>query len=301
MNLLQLFESRVSLDESAETVTVMGRSFAVLRNPTVAALLEASRRKSMRGLIEASTGDCYWWPASLAIHCSVAAKLGLSGDIFGPNGNAALQLKGKTLQVDSGWRTMIRSEPMLYMIEHGGISISYQRKAISFTQYCSILSGYPELTESSKTVSSDIADWVMGTKVVDAEGLPLLVYHGTSDPRFKKFSAKGGMGGAIGFWFASTNQAAEVFARQRFAGVKPGVKICVLKITNPIEYNGYGAFTEAVQKKMTGGSIEDGVRSLRRSLVRSGYDGLVIRDCDSDGGGLRDDWVAFDAKQIKEV
>lgn len=147
----------------------------------------------------------------------------------------------------------------------------------------------------------ELMAWFGDSKVRDEQGYPLLVYHGTSNPNFKRFQYRGGMGGALGHWFASTREAAQQFARQRFAGIQPGIKACVLRIINPKEYVGYPAFTEAVRERMRNGDIENGMRSLRLSLRRHGYDGIVIRGSDSDMGGVRDDWVAFDPDQIKEI
>jgi ADP-Ribosyltransferase in polyvalent proteins len=147
----------------------------------------------------------------------------------------------------------------------------------------------------------DLMHWFGDSKVRDADGSPLVVYHGTSNPNFKKFKFRGGLGGSLGFWFASSRQAAEQFAKPRFAGVQPGVKACILHIVQPKEYASYEDFVSAVRERMRGGSIEDGMRSLRRSVIRAGYDGMVIRNSDTDMGGVRDDWVAFDPKQINEL
>jgi hypothetical protein len=127
-----------------------------------------------------------------------------------------------------------------------------------------------------------------------------LVYHGTSNPNFKRFSGKGGLGGAMGFWFATTREAANIFATPRYAGVQPGVKVCWLNIQQPMEYEGHEAFVTAAlaMNKVT---PEDNVKALRRKLSRAGYDGVVIRNSDTDMGGLRDDWVAFHPTQIEPV
>ncbi len=154
------------------------------------------------------------------------------------------------------------------------------------------------LRNDATTIESAwLRSWFGDSKVTNADGQPLIVYHGTSDLRFKQFKLKGGMGGAMGFWFASTSMAASQFARDRFAGVKPGIKFCVLRIINPKQYDGYSEYIDAVKAKRAG-SIEDGAKALRRALIRNGYDGVVIRNSDTDLGGVRDDWVAFDAKQI---
>ena len=157
------------------------------------------------------------------------------------------------------------------------------------------------LSEVVGPLPSEILHWFGDSKVRDQDGNPLIVFHGTSNPNFKRFKTKGGLGGSLGFWFASSRAAAEQFAKPRFAGIQPGVKACVLRIVQPKEFADYQEFVQAVQARMKGGDIEAGMRSLRRALRRAGYDGIVIRNSDTDMGGMRDDWVAFEPGQIQEV
>lgn len=147
----------------------------------------------------------------------------------------------------------------------------------------------------------ELMAWFGDSKVRDRQGYPLVVYHGTSNPNFKRFKTRGRLGGSMGHWFASTQQAAQQFARPRFAGIEPGVKTCLLHIVNPKVYDSYQEFVQAVQQRMRDGDIDSGMRSLRRSLRQQGYDGVVIHNSDSDLGGVRDDWVAFDPQQIRQI
>jgi hypothetical protein len=126
------------------------------------------------------------------------------------------------------------------------------------------------------------------------------VYHGTSNPNFKRFSSKGGLGGAMGFWFATTREAANTFAKPRYAGVQPGVKVCWINIQQPMEYDGHAAFVAAALA-MNKGTPEENAKALRRKLARAGHDGVVIRNSDTDMAGLRDDWVAFHSTQIEPM
>jgi hypothetical protein len=157
---------------------------------------------------------------------------------------------------------------------------------------------------ASITQTPAFRKWFGGSKVVDAEGKPLVVYHGTSGrpyggdiDQFAK-KARGGMGGSIGFWFASTREAAQGFARERWIGVKPQVIEAYLSIKNPLEFESYRAFTDAANAEK-GATIEDRLKKLARKMKKAGHDGFVVRKSETDGGGLRDDWVAFDPTQIK--
>lgn len=144
--------------------------------------------------------------------------------------------------------------------------------------------------------------WFGKSKVVDADGNPLVVYHGTPDPTFNKFSKKemGGMGGKLGFWFASTGEAATQFARDRYAGQGAGIYPVYLSIKNPMIFNGWKDFTDTVDKHR-GGPIESGIKRIRSYAQKRGYDGIIIKNSNTDMGGMRDDYVAFEPTQIKSI
>lgn len=154
-----------------------------------------------------------------------------------------------------------------------------------------------------QTDTPEFRQWFGDSKVVDEQGKPLTVYHGTSTFGFESFDKdrRGGLGGALGFWFATTQVAAQQFARQRFAGVAPGVYQVYLSIKNPKEYHGYSELVDDVIARRRDRTMEEAARGLRRSLIRAGYDGIVVRGSDTDQGGLRDDWVAFEPTQIKSA
>lgn len=161
------------------------------------------------------------------------------------------------------------------------------------------------LFQKSQIDTPEFLRWFGDSRVVDENGQPLVVYHGTPGSSrgpitaFAK-NARGGLGGTVGFWFASTRQAAEQFKRPRFAGVEPEMIAAHLSISRPAEFNGYRSFLDAISAR-PGDSPEKKAASLRRALQRAGHDGIVIRNSDTDRGGLRDDWVAFEPTQIKSA
>lgn len=157
-----------------------------------------------------------------------------------------------------------------------------------------------ELFQRDQVETPEFKRWFGDSKVVDAEGKPLQVYHGTSraldrfDPKMR-----GGFGGSIGYWFSSEASAAEHFTQPvRDITAGPNIVPVFLSIKQPKEYAGWQEHVEAV-RAANGDSIEAKYKSLRRSLARAGYDGIVIRGSDSDSGIARDDWVAFHPEQIK--
>ena len=147
------------------------------------------------------------------------------------------------------------------------------------------------------TESEAFKRWFGDSKVVDEDGKPLVVYHGTPDPSFKKFSLWLG----AGHWFGSTPEIANEFAQKSHAANRrPAVIPVYLSIQNPKEFHGWTEYVEAADA--TGKqSIPDREATLRRRLMRQGFDGIVIRDSDTDQGGKRDDWVAFKPTQIKSA
>jgi hypothetical protein len=158
----------------------------------------------------------------------------------------------------------------------------------------------------NQTDTPEFKRWFGDSKVVDANGEPLVVYHGTPGAyngrpitTFSK-KAQGGLGGAIGFWFSDSREVGERFARPRYAGVQPEVIETYLSISNPKEYQTYRAFVDDANDRR-GDSIEARLKSLRRALEKAGHDGIVIRESDTDGGVVRDDWVAFRPEQIKSA
>lgn len=155
--------------------------------------------------------------------------------------------------------------------------------------------------QSSQTETEAFKKWFGDSKVVDEDGRPLVVYHGTSTPSFTTFKRqRGGWSGGMGIWFGSHPDIANEFAKTRFADQGAAVYPVFLNIKNPRQYDGWDDFTAAA--RATGkAEIGDMQKSLRNSLIRKGYDGIVIRGSDTDNGGTRNDWVVFEPNQIKSA
>lgn len=145
--------------------------------------------------------------------------------------------------------------------------------------------------------NSNFRRWFGDSKVVDEQGRPLIVYHGTPTPDFTRFKRPSGST-EPGFWFSST--PVESFARERYADRGPAIYPVYLSIQNPKEYDGWPAYVAAAQA-MGKPTLMEGRKALRNSLKRAGHDGMVVRNSDTDMGGVRDDWVAFEPTQIKSA
>lgn len=154
--------------------------------------------------------------------------------------------------------------------------------------------------------------WFKDSKVVDDQGRPLIVFHGTNKDltEFATVREDGAVRnnnwfGQLGSWFAapqpgsegydvgSAEATADVFAEMR--GDEGSVVYPVyLSIQNPYDVEGYDSLVD--ERDEAGGAV-----AFRAMLVEKGYDGVVVRESSTDGGQYRDDWVAFYPTQIKSA
>jgi GNAT superfamily N-acetyltransferase len=178
-----------------------------------------------------------------------------------------------------------------------------------------------------QTETDAFKEWFGDSKVVDENGNPLRVFHGTSAD-FSAFDtdqppsrANPAWSGDIGSWFAGESkykgnydEGNAEFVAENFAGFMddyvtpyPGASIIpvYLSIKNPIEFEDFEHFqderdeTRAELRKTLGRKATG--RDYRDYLISKGYDGMVIRNSMTDGNVDRDDWVAFRPTQIKSA
>lgn len=124
--------------------------------------------------------------------------------------------------------------------------------------------------------------WFEGSKVVDEQGRPLVVYHNTSAD-FNAFDvSKARQSQDIpGIFFSdSPTEWADMGDRQIQA---------YLSIKNPYT----GDYT--TYKGIRGGSTDTAFREIRDALIKDGYDGIITRDGDTT------EYIAFFPGQIKSV
>jgi len=118
--------------------------------------------------------------------------------------------------------------------------------------------------------------WFGDSKVVDAEGKPLVVYHGTSAPKFSRFKT-----GEDGSFFTENPKVAEEFGYR--------LEPVYLSLKNPL--------VEDV-KGQSGKVLFD----LIDRAKAEGFDGVIARNV-TEGEGIppHDQMVAFEPTQIKSV
>jgi hypothetical protein len=140
--------------------------------------------------------------------------------------------------------------------------------------------------------SKAFKSWFKGSKVVDADGKPLVVYHGTK-ANFTSFDRKriGETGdfGVLGsgFYFTDDIQNAENYARNAEGFDEPRVISVYLKIQNPFKGGSFDSTKMPTEQK---------AKKMRDALVKKGYDGIQYET------GYGQTWyVAFSPNQIKST
>jgi ribosomal protein L21E len=152
---------------------------------------------------------------------------------------------------------------------------------------------YPSYAEGKDTMLSSIMQ-VNSSKVLDENGEPMIVYHGTRND-FNSFDANRigsnldyGTAG-MGFYFTTDRENAENIARNAEGEGEPHVMEAYLNITNP--KTGVGT--------MELDGSEGAARKFTEKAIAKGFDGI---EAESGFGVHKLQWyVAFDAKQIKSA
>lgn len=150
--------------------------------------------------------------------------------------------------------------------------------------------------------------WFGNSEVVDANGKPLVVYHGTSKEEVEEFVDKSGRSG---FYFSESASYAGAFAEGDGANILP----VYLAIRNPADLrhgvpqsvagNLSAAGYSRLQELISDDPAEywqylDGDAALRQALEASGYDGIRLTE-PKINGGWHESWVAFGSEQIKSA
>lgn len=174
----------------------------------------------------------------------------------------------------------------------------------------------------NQTTTTAFKKWFEDSKVVDANGKPMIMYHGTSSD-FAKFDndvdTKGSMGNSVGFYFSASIEAANDY------GSEGQVMPVYLRIKNPLRIDSrmvnhdaigdmiglnlskvYGAPERAeVYWFFKNGGAYDGRKEARvgdavvAAAKAKGYDGAIFKE--RIGGKTVDVYLAFDAEQIKSA
>jgi len=186
-----------------------------------------------------------------------------------------------------------------------------------------------EDVQPSLIQSPQFRAWFKQSKVVDQQGNPLVVFHGTPSPLFDKFENRKGfttfMGIPVevqrhGFYFAENEAFAREFVNQPRHRGKGGVIPVYLSIQNPlrITYEA-GIYWKDVQKLAAQGVDMDWMENyignpqntweffddkegewFVQAIKAAGFDGVMFEENNSSGGS-ETVWLAFYPNQIKRA
>ena len=159
----------------------------------------------------------------------------------------------------------------------------------------------PGYVEDAAERKKNFERWFGDSKVVDADGKPLTVYHGTArdfssfDPR-KLGDNTRKESGELGYFFTSkpflSDEYAEIASRGGWAGKtetgNPVVYPTMLSIKNPKRYKTATEFYRDADKHK--GRLND----WRRELQKEGFDGVIVRPD-------AEEVIAFEPTQIKSI
>lgn len=145
--------------------------------------------------------------------------------------------------------------------------------------------------------------WFGSSKMVDAQGKPLIVYHGTASDfdAFSKPKAQDrdgrrmGMGWGKGkFYFAETGEAASSaaqFAEMTGRGRQKNVMPVYLSVKKPMAADEYMSMVH--DRVLAGAARDSAIAEVDKMIRRDGYDGII----DADSGGI----AVFEPEQIKSA
>lgn len=165
----------------------------------------------------------------------------------------------------------------------------------------------------SKTETESFKKWFGDSKVVDAEGKPLVVYHGSPSPEaIGEFIAQNG-----GIYFISDRKAAEDYTAQRgmWRGPKTGaITEAFVSLKNPLVIDALGKRNDNIPvpwkdwKPKVFGNLPPGAVSVQAAAEyakANGHDGLIVRNvvdtADINDKRKSDVFVAFESNQVKSA
>ncbi len=169
----------------------------------------------------------------------------------------------------------------------------------------------PQRSIPEQTDSAAFRRWFGDSKVVDANGEPLVVYHGSPDARFLKENATfmsmsdrfGSQEGVGVFFFAKDRSAAESYTDPRrafdYQNSEPGIVPAYIKLENPLVIDAGGKDWRDAQNR---GKTTDVIQKAKAD----GHDGVIIRSVrDNYNNTARtkatDTYAVFNSRQIKSA
>ncbi|MEC7753794.1 MAG: LPD38 domain-containing protein [Bacteroidota bacterium] len=159
------------------------------------------------------------------------------------------------------------------------------------SEFRELFAASPKFNKSSQTDTPEFKKWFGNSKVVDENGEPLVVYHG-SESSFNVFnqggnSWKGKADQIPGMYFTDNRDGASFFALSDNAKY---LRPFFLSIQNPLEVKNKNQIRELYNVQNLSEAFEE---------IRKNYDGLIIQEGLYAYGGPHKEIIAFEPTQIK--
>ena len=176
--------------------------------------------------------------------------------------------------------------------------------------------------KGDQTDSPAFKKWFGNSAVVDKDGRPLVVYHGTEKAGFASFDPdmqnSSSRTGAAGFYFTNHKLGAETYSGTRKAaeidpemfdeeGGTPGNYAVYLSIKNPLVIDMEGRGWNESPPDGSGFEDHEGVNELAEYASDTDHDGLIVKNVNDEGrhgqgyGWGDTTYVAFQPTQIKSA
>lgn len=167
----------------------------------------------------------------------------------------------------------------------------------------------PRFAPAPPVESEAFKRWFGDSKVVDADGKPLVVYHGTRaaftefSDEARRFTDDGWLG--RGFYFTSEPDIADFYSGGTYGEVGSSTMPVYLKLQNPLEFDvtgqgeKRGAVARALGVDVAGLDATDLAQTLTRALRDAGYDGVIYTE--RFGSGSRVEYLTLSPEQIKSA
>lgn len=147
--------------------------------------------------------------------------------------------------------------------------------------------------------------WFGDSKVVDAEGRPLVVYHGTKADfdtfRLDKFGQTDGGWAGVGFYFAPSPEEASIYASSLASpyasSTGANVMPVYLSASNPLEWRLGNDGDRAIQGKRN----DLGAQAFTEWVRSEGFDGVHITSPDIGAVKGENQWLVLSPTQIKSA
>lgn len=141
------------------------------------------------------------------------------------------------------------------------------------------------------------ADPENASKVVDENGEPMVVYHGTNQGGYTVFRT-----GVVGSYFASNRKTAENFSLPLWGQNNSQIYNCFINMRSPFIVDAQARRYDSIarpQEMGEGNNVE--VAELSAYAHSNGYDGVIVQNVIEGDGTATDDYVVFTPNQAKSA